>query len=332
VKIFVSGATGYIGSRLALRLANEGNTVHALFRSENKLSAITHPNIVFFKGDILERQSIDAAMVGCTQAYHTAAFAKVQDPDPSRIYRLNIEGAMNVIGSGIEAGVMKFVCTSTAGVFGPSGKSSFVDESSPKPDKYFTDYESSKAMLELILRTLCKSGTRIVIVNPTRVYGPGLLSESNGVTRMIKSYEKGRWRSIPGNGKSIGNYAFVEDVVSGHILAMDKGITGESYILGGANVSYNNFFRELGVLTGKNRLMFHIPLGFMLFISHVMLILAKITRTDPLISPPLVKKFIQYWNVSSSKAIKELGYNPVDFNTGLKITLDWLNEENRLKQ
>jgi len=326
VKIFISGATGFIGSRLAIRLAGEGNIVHALYRSELKTAEIKYPNIILFKGDILDCASLDAAMSGCKQVYHTAAFAKVWDPEPSQIYRLNIEGTMNVIKSGINAGVRKFVCTSTAGIYGPSGQSGFVDEKSPKPKKYFIDYESSKAILDTILHTLAKSGAPVVIVNPTRVYGPGLLSESNGVTRMINNYTKGRWRIIPGNGKSVGNYVHVEDVVTGHILAMNKGIPGENYILGGDNVSYNDFFAELAIHCGKKYHMIHIPLSLMLLLSRGMLGFAGISGTTPLITPPLVKKFVHHWNVSSAKAIAELGYNPMKIDAGLKNTINWLKQ------
>jgi farnesol dehydrogenase len=325
MKIFITGATGFIGSRLAMRLASEGNVIHALYRSEIKSNIIKHPNIILFKGDILDIPSLYNAIQGCEQVYHAAAFAKVWDKNPSRIYRLNIEGTINVINCGIRAGVKKFVCTSTAGVFGPSGKNNIVDESSPRPTKYFTDYESSKAILEQVLHTLSKSGIPIVITNPTRVFGPELLSESNGVTRMIKSYIQGRWRMIPGNGMSPGNYVHVEDVVTGHILAMNKGISGENYILGGENVSYNDLFKELSNLTGKEYFMIHIPLWLMMVMSYGILGITKITGKEPLITPPPVKKFVQEWNVSSLKAVNDLGYSPMSLIEGLTNTIKWLN-------
>jgi farnesol dehydrogenase len=328
MNIFISGATGYIGSRLAIRLANEGNIIHALYRSESKTNSIKHPNIKLFRGDILDIPSLNAAIKDCEQAYHAAAFAKVWDRDPSRIYRLNIEGAINVISCGIQSGVKKFVCTSTAGVYGPSGKNRFIDETSVRPETYFIDYESSKALLEIILRAYAKTGVPVVIVNPSRVYGPGLLSESNGVTRMIKSYTEGRWRLIPGDGKSPGNYVHVEDVVSGHILAMKTGVSGENYILGGSNISYNELFEEISSLTGERFRMLHVPLWIMLGLSHLMLTLAKISGKDPLITPPLVKKFMHHWNVSSTKAIAELGYKPMSVQEGLKNTINWLKTGN----
>jgi nucleoside-diphosphate-sugar epimerase len=327
MKIFISGATGFIGSRLAMRLAEEGNIVHALYRSDSRKISINHSNIIFFKGDILDYPSLETAISGCEQVYHVAAFTNVWDSDPSRIYRLNIEGSMNVIRAGIKTGVKKFVCTSTAGVFGPSGPDGFVDENSPKPEKYFTDYESSKAILEEILRTICRSGVNIVMVNPTRVYGPGLLSESNSVTKMIIKYTEGHWRIIPGNGKSIGNYVHVEDVVSGHLLAMERGVAGENYALGGSNLSYNEFFATLAKISGKKRQMVYIPVWLMILISMFSLFFSGFTRRDPYITPPLVRKFLKNWNVSSEKAKNDLSYKPMDLNSGLENTIKWFRDQ-----
>lgn len=322
--IFVSGATGFIGSRLALRLAENGHTVHALYRDDRKSGVIKHPRILLFKGDILNPESLKKAMDGCSQAFHTAAFARVWDRDVASIYRQNIQGTMNVVNSGLWAGVERFVCTSTAGVLGPSALSSFVDETTPLRDHYFTDYEASKAIMETTVRTLVQTGADIVIVNPSRVYGPGILNDSNGVTRMIRQYRMGKWRIIPGDGSSIGNYVYIDDVVTGHILAMEKGKRGERYILGGENLSYNDFFRILSELTGNQYFMFRMPLGLMEMIAGALLGGAKLAGTNPPITPALIRKYHHHWNVDSGYAVRELGYHPVDFRTGAGLTLEWL--------
>ena len=324
MKVFVTGATGFIGSRLALRLAGEGMEVHALYRDMGKTSIISHPNLVWFKGDILDPGSLKAAAEGCSGIYHTAAFAKVWHKDPSAIYRLNIEGTMNVILAGIHAGAKRVVCTSTAGVLGPSGPGSVVDENSPQPENFFTDYEASKSILEKTLKTIQNSGIEIVIVNPTRVYGPGVLSDSNGVTRMMQKYAAGKWHIIPGNGKSIGNYVYVEDVVQGHLLAMENGRAGERYVLGGENLTYDELFGIMAELSGKKYLMFHLPVPIMEFAAGAMLLLAKVTGIPPLIIPGLVRKYYHNWNVSCTKAMRELNYQPVGFKTGAALTLEWL--------
>ncbi len=324
MNIFISGATGYIGSRLAVALALEGHLVHALYRSENKTRGLQHPNIRLFKGDILEKESLEKAMENCSQVYHVAAFANIWEKDNSIIYRLNIEGTMNVIQSAIKSKAGRIVCTSTAGVMGPSDNDP-LDETSPPPSFYFLDYERSKAILENILKTISLTGPDIIIVNPTRVYGPGLLSESNGVTRMIDSYILGKWHFIPGNGKSKGNYVYIDDVVRGHILAMDKGRNGERYLLGGENVSYNDFFQSLKELTGKKYFLLKLPLFIMLFFARMVMIKTYIFGTKPLITPALVRKFNYNFNISSSKAISELGYAPVKLREGLRKTIEWLS-------
>jgi farnesol dehydrogenase len=330
MKIFISGATGFIGSRLALSLAGEGHQVHALYRDERKLMSIQHPNIQFFRGDILDYESLIRAIEGCEQIYHAAAFARVWDKDYSSIYRLNIEGTTNVIKAGIYSGVKRIVCTSTAGVLGPSLPGQFVDENTPRPSRYFIDYECSKKIMEEILNTFSLIGIEIVIVNPSRVYGPGVLSDSNGITRIVQRYIRGKWRIIPGNGESIGNYVFVDDVVSGHILAMEKGRSGERYILGGTNLTYNQLFNQLAELTGKKYFMIHVPLSLCQMIAGIMLFIARVLGSAPLITPALIRKYNHNWNISSSKADRELGYRSIDFKTGASLTINWLKTMNSL--
>lgn len=327
MKIFISGATGFIGSRLAMRLAEEGHTIHALYRDDSKVKFIRHSNIKLFKGDILHFESLEIPMQGCDQAYHAAAFAKVWQKDSMQIYRQNIEGAMNVIRAAIDAKVRRIVVTSTAGVLGYSSDGTCADEKAPVPQNYFLDYECSKRILEESIKTLSATGTEIIVVSPTRVYGPGQLTDSNGVTRIMQQYLKGKWRIIPGNGKSVGNYVFVEDVVTGHIQAMHHGKPGEKYLLGGTDLSYDEFFEELSHVTGLSYYMLHVPVPVSELVARLMLILAKITGRPPLITPSLVRKYYHNWRVSSKKATHELNYKPIDFRTGALLTVDWLKQQ-----
>jgi len=323
MKIFVSGSTGFIGIQLVKRLAGMGNVVHALYRSESKAELIRIKGVRFFRGDILDEDRLLSAMEGCELAYHTAAFAGVWSKDPGLVYRLNIDGSLNVIGAAGKSGIRRMVVTSTAGVLGPSEKIA-VDEFSPVPGSFFTPYEESKFLLEKKLLKHPSANPEVVVVNPTRVYGPGYLSESNGVTRMIKQYMEGRWKFIPGDGNSCGNYVYVEDVVTGHLLAMDKGKPGERYVLGGENISYNQLFQYIREASGIEKSLFKIPLWLMLTVAGVMKTVSGITRKPPLIVPGLVRKFNHNWIVSSARAISELGYNPMDARSGIKRTIDWI--------
>ena len=330
MKVFVSGATGFIGIQLVKRLAATGHTVHALYRSESKADLIRLPGVRLFKGDILDKESLDLALADCEEAYHTAAFAGVWSREADLVYRLNVDGAMNVIESAGRNGLRRVVLTSTAGILGPSTGEA-VHEGSPDPLSFFTDYEASKFQLEQKLLGRKKSDPEVVIVNPTRVYGPGYLSESNGVTRMIRQYMAGRWRFIPGNGKSSGNYVHVEDVVTGHLLAMEKGRPGERYILGGENISYLQLFEYVREASGVGPRLFKIPLWSMLTASAFMAGLSKITGRPPLIVPNLVRKFNHNWIVSSAKAINELGYSPMGASEGIERTVGWIKSNQKIK-
>jgi len=323
MKVFVSGSTGFIGIQLVKRLAEEGHTVHALYRSQTKADLIKHQNIILFKGDILDKVSLDHAMAECDEAYHTAAFAGVWAKDPSLIFRLNVDGALNVIETAGKHGIRRVVLTSTAGILGPSLKEA-VHESSPAPGSFFTDYEASKFQLEQQVLGRIEKKPEVVVVNPTRVYGPGYLSESNGVTKMIKQYVEGKWRLIPGDGQSSGNYVYVEDVVSGHLLAMQKGLPGERYVLGGENISYIQFFEYVRKASGVRHRLFKIPLWVMLAAARVMKFISLVSGRPPLIVPDLVRKFNHNWIVSSQKAERDLGYEAIDAHTGIDQTVQWI--------
>jgi len=323
MKVFVTGATGFIGIQLVKRLVKEGHEVHALFRSESKANLIRHAGVKLYKGDILDKTSLDHAIAGCEVAYHAAAFAGVWAKDPEMIFRLNVDGALNVIEAAGKQGVRRVVLTSTAGILGPSVNEA-VHESSPAPESFFTDYEASKFQLEKQLLGRTGDDPEVVIVNPTRVFGPGYLSESNGVTKMIKQYVEGKWRLIPGNGKSSGNYVFVEDVVSGHLLAMQKGKPGERYVLGGENISYNQLFEFVREASGVRHRLFKIPLGIMLAAAGMMKFISLLSGRPPLIVPDLVRKFNHNWVVSSQKATNDLGYQAINASTGIQLTVKWI--------
>lgn len=329
--VLVTGATGFLGRQLAIRLANMGYKVHAMYRSESKLRGMEHRNIIPFRGSLEDADSIERAMKGCKQVYHVAAFADVWHRDPGFFYEQNVGGTEHVLSAARQCGVEKLVFTSTAGVLGPSNGTTNTEKKQFK-GPHLTHYDRSKSRAEDIVREFAAEGLPSVIVNPTRIFGPGFIGKSNAITMMIDRYLKGKWRLIPGNGKSIGNYVYVEDVVDCHILAMEKGRSGERYIAGGENLSYNEFFASLKKESGKNHKLIKLPAGMMIIAAGCMqmlaLVLAMISREQwtPPIVPSFVKRYNHDWIVSSEKALNELGYKPVNFNTGLKRTIEWLKE------
>ncbi|MFN6946442.1 MAG: SDR family NAD(P)-dependent oxidoreductase [Cytophagaceae bacterium] len=323
MNIFITGATGYIGELLAIRLANEGHSVHALVRSVQKAEKLKHPNISIHAGDILDNENLIKGMKGCDAVFHLAACATVCSDDLT-YYDINVGGTKNIMDAAVETGIKKVIFTSTAGVFGPSDESGPVNEKTTRNKPFFNDYEATKAEAEELVLTY-KDKLHVCIVNPTRVYGIGEESESNAVTKLIKLYKSGKWRIIPGNGKRIGNYVYVEDVVKGHILALKKAPNGSQYLLGGENASYSHLFKTIAEETGIKRTLIKMPVFVMLLASAIMVWWAKLRKKNPLITPKWVKKYLFNWEVSSQKAIDELGYTITSLSEGILQTDDDLN-------
>ncbi|MES2111238.1 MAG: NAD-dependent epimerase/dehydratase family protein [Bacteroidota bacterium] len=327
MKIFITGVTGYIGQKLALQLADDGHTIHALVRDERKgKSLLDHPNIRLFTGDILDPGSLLNALTGCEQVYHLAALASVWHKDPQSFHSINVNGLKNVLDACLQLGVINVLFTSTAGVVGDSVDGKPVCELTNPDPKLETLYEQSKVEAEKLLKAYIPKGIRGIIVNPSRVYGPGLLTESNGFTRLVKMYINGHWKIKPCNGKSIGNYVYIDDTINGLIAAMDKAKPGERYLLGGVNATYNEFFSLVDELTGVKRKMYNVPLSVMLFLSRIQLLMARLFGKQPMITPSFVRKYNKQWIVSSKKAEQEIGYTIMPLREGVSKTLNWLNQ------
>jgi len=325
-RIFITGATGFIGEKLAKHLAANGHQVVALVRSAGKARQLAFPNIETLQGDLSHNAALREGMAGADEVYHLAAYASVWAKDDT-FERVNVEGTVNVLNAARDMGVKKMVFTSTAGVIGPAVDGP-VNEDTEREVDFFNDYERTKYESELIIKEYAAQGANAVIVNPTRVYGPGQLNVSNSVTILIKQYTEGKWKFLPGDGRSIGNYVYVDDVVQGHLLAMEKGRAGERYLLGGEDASYEKFFDIIGAKSGQKHQLYKLPLKLMLGFGKLQLFLAEHFGRQPMITPAWVKKYWYHWQVSSEKARKELGYEPITLEQGIQKTLDWLEEKN----
>lgn len=326
MKILVTGATGFIGANIALKLADKGHLVHALCRSKPDSKLVDHPKILVFRGDILNKEDLLNAMRDCEQVFHLAAYARTGSGDPRPYYSTNVSGTINVMDSAVELSVKRVIYTSTAGTYGPSDHTP-TTEDSPRLSPFYNDYECSKYISEVKIRDYAERGFDVVTLNPSRVYGPGLLSQSNYLTHLILSYMKGKWHIIPGNGKVVANYVFIDDIVDGHINAMEYARAGERYILGGIDASYNELFEIIRQHLNKKHRLFKVPLSLIKTYAAGELVLSKILARDPVITPRWVKALETDGFRSSEKAIKELKYSITHLDEGIKRTIDWLNNE-----
>lgn len=324
MKCLVTGATGLIGSRLVRELLEQEYDVNVLVRSPQKLPEGIRRRVNVFQGDLMDKESIGKAMIGCNAVFHVAAYTGIWSKDKMIHFRVNVTGTRNILESALNNDVGKVVYTSSAGTLSPSEGAVPVDENTPMPDNYTTGYDFSKRQAEQLCDEFGRLGLRIVVVNPTRVYGPGPLNKSNSIALIIKKYFEGKWRFIPGDGSCTGNYAFVGDVAAGHVLALKNGIPGERYILGGANVSFNEFFSRLAQVSGKKRHLIHVPFPLISALSEMELFMAEYFGRYPLLTPEWAKRYRQHRLVSSGKAITRLGYTITILPEALQQTIDWL--------
>jgi len=322
----ITGATGFIGSRLARRLANEGESVRVLCRPTADVSALNDPNIRIVLGDVLDSAGLGKALAGCDRVFHLAAYAKNWAKDPTTFIDVNVGGLKRLLSAALQASVKKVVFTSSALTLGPSNGQP-VSESSVRSAEFFTDYERSKFIAEQEVQQYVHAGLDVVIVNPTRVFGPGPLTEGNSATRMIQWYVEGKLQPILGDGSLLGNYAYVEDVVRGHVLAMQRGRAGERYTFGGENVSFTEFFRLISEISGKRHRAFHIPPPLALAIAYAEKLRAEWFNHHPLITPGWVRTFLVDWACSTVKAERELGYAVTPLRTALESTISWLEQQ-----
>ena len=331
MKILVTGATGYIGHKLALEAAARNYIVHILVRDINSKYIPLHPNIKTFEGDITNRESVLAAMKGCDQVLHAAALAKMWDKDSSIFYKVNVEGTRNVLKAALELGIKKLVFTSTGAVIGPSDNFP-MSESDPRITAFENDYEISKYWAEELVKEYGHRGLFTVIVTAPRVYGPGINSGGNVVEKLLRKILSMKMAFSPAFDHVLANYAFVDDVVNGHFLALEKGLGGEKYILGGENISYHTFFSTIKQNAGKKIMLVKVPKPLLITWSLIHMLVCRMAGKHTNVSPKIIYRISQNRALSCDKAIRQLGYSITPFTLGIQKTILHLSQRNAAKE
>lgn len=338
-KIFVTGASGFIGTSLVGQLLAAGYRVRGLSRRAPEFppgydrpreELWDHPNFDYFSGDITDLESLRRGIDGCDYVIHMAGYAKNYSRDPSIFTKINVDGMRNVFTAAKEKGVKKIVWTSSIVTLGPTRRGEIGDETTPRvTPNYLTEYEESKSIAEREAFRWAEEGLPLVILNPTRVYGPGQLSEGNALAQLINDYDRGRFPFLLNRGTNIGNYVLVDDAARGHLLALERGRIGERYIIGSENATLGEFFRLIDKVTGRGH--FKIPLLYFwpLVVAYGQKGAARLFGIYPRITPGWVRTFIVDWAYSCDKARRELGYDPVPLEEGLARTCRWLAQTRR---
>lgn len=326
MRAFITGATGFIGGRVAQKLRDRGDEVVALVRNPTKAARLQAAGCELVVGDLSDRDAITRGVKGCDAAFHVAADYRVgiRPDERTAMYRANVVGTENVLDIGTDAAVSRIVYVSTIGYFGNTG-GEVIDETFERTDlDWLSAYDETKYLAHEVAKDRIKRRAPIVIAQPGGVYGPG---DQSDLAMLIERVRKRRLPFLP-MGDTGFNFLHVDDAADGIILAHDKGRIGESYVLGGEITTLQGFVETLCELTGA-RPPRHLPTPLVKASAPLG------PAIGPLLGlPPNLKEMIKagdgvtYW-ASDGKARSELGYAPRDLATGLAQTVEFSVSDNR---
>ncbi|HEX8826910.1 MAG TPA: hopanoid-associated sugar epimerase, partial [Xanthobacteraceae bacterium] len=247
--ILVTGASGFVGSAVARRLVRAGHRVRALLRPTSARINVADLPVEIVDGDLRDVQSVARAMTGIRFLFHVAADYRLWARDPQDIVRTNVEGTTAIMNAALRAGVERIVYTSSVATLKarPDGRPS--DETLPLDARSAVGaYKYSKVVAEGVVETMvAEQGLPAIIVNPSTPIGPGD-ARPTPTGRIIIEAAAGR---MPGYVDTGLNLVHVDDVAGGHLAALEHGVVGERYILGGDNVTFADMLADIARLVGR---------------------------------------------------------------------------------
>jgi dihydroflavonol-4-reductase len=323
---FVTGATGFLGSHIARALAQEGSELRLLVRPTSDLRNLDGLNADHVIGDLRDAISIEQALSGCDVVFHVAADYRLWVRDPDEMYRSNVEGTRCLLEAARKEGVRRVVYTSSVATMGfTSGTSSkdgkVADEASPVS---LTDmighYKRSKFMAEEVAIDAAKSGVDVVIVNPTTPIGERDIKPTP-TGRIVVDFLK---RKFPAYVETGLNLVDATECARGHIQALEKGRSGERYILGGENLTLKQILDRLGAITGLKSPTVKLPYFFALATGVVdEMVTGRLLGREPRATIDAVRMGRKMMFVSSAKAERELGWRTVPVDGALRRSVEW---------
>lgn len=321
-KVLVTGASGFIGANLCSALSSRGFKVKALVRKTSKLNNLKNLNIEYFLGDITDKASLYKAVEDCKIVFHTAAIVAMWKGKEKEQYKTNISGTKNLAEVALDAGVNKFVHTSSVATFGWRNDQNLIDENYHFKINPELTYNYTKFLAEQEIFKLVEKGLNAVILNPTIVIGPGDYNFHGGA--LIKNLKN---KKIPFYTDGGLNISYIEDIVEGHINAAFLGRTGEKYILGGNNLTIKDAFSKISEIVNVKPPKYKVPDWLILGLGKLFDLFSDISKVKPLISSNLTAYLGKYFWVSSEKAIRELNYKITPFEDAVKKTYEWYIKE-----
>lgn len=318
---FVTGATGFVGSHVARVLAEHGANLRLLVRPSSDLRNIQDLNGEQVTGDLRDAASLKKGITGCDVVFHVAADYRLWVRDPDEMYRSNVGGTRAILQAARESGVRRVVYTSSVATMGFTSNGHLADENSPVSlDSMIGPYKRSKFMAEEIAMEAGRSGMDVVVVNPTTPVGERDIKPTP-TGRIVVDFLKKKFPAYVDTGL---NLVDVTECARGHVMALERGKSGERYILGGENLTLKQILDKLAAITGLPSPKIRVPYAVALATGVVDQVVTGYLRGhEPRATIDAVRMGRKKMFVSSSKAERDLGWKTVPVDAALRRAVEW---------
>lgn len=330
MKVFLTGATGFVGSAVLRRLLEDSHEVRVLARPGGDRRNIEGLACEVVEGDLIDGASYSAGLRGCEALFHVAADYRLWAPDAAAMQRINIDGTRDLFRLAAENGAKRIIYTSSVATLGLNADGTPADEETPSSyDDMIGTYKQSKFLAEQEVRRLVdEEGIPAVTVNPSAPIGPRDIKPTP-TGRIIVDAASGKMPAYVDTGL---NFVHVEDVAEGHLLAYEKGEIGDRYILGGENMTLIQILTEISTYVGRKPPAIKLPQTALLPIAYVAEALSRMTGNwEPFVTVDGVKMSTKRMYFSSVKAEKALGYKARPAKEAVAEAIEWYRANHYLK-
>jgi dihydroflavonol-4-reductase len=320
MKALVTGATGFVGAHVVRVLAERGDDVRVSYRNPDRLQALRGISYARAKTDVLDYHAMRRALRGCDILFHVAGY--VASSPVEQVWQLNAQGPVIAVEAAAAENVRRVVLTSTISAIGLAEGDEPADERTSYPKDWLgLVYPDSKHAGEnAALEAAARHDIELVVANPAYVLGVPVDRSQPGETstRTVGNYLRGR---LPAVIDAPMNFVDVEDVAAGHLLAAERGKAGERYILGGENLTWPQLIDRVAELSGVRYPVMALPAG----VGRVGRVREALGLPGP-ISAEATNLMGKDWRFSSTKARRELGYNPRPLDQTVLATIEWYRD------
>jgi len=321
MKVFLTGATGFVGSHVARAYVAEGADLRLLTRATSNLDAIEGLAAEVVVGDLRQPESLRSALRGCDALVHVAADYRLWVRDPKEMYAANVDGTRELLRIAREEGVAKVVYTSSVATMGFQAEATIVDETTPVAlADMIGAYKRSKFLAEQEAVAAARLGQHVMVLNPTTPIGPGD-AKPTPTGRIVVDFLNRRFPAYVDTGL---NLVDVSEVARMHVVALDRGTAGERYILGGENLTLKQILDRMSAITGLPSPSMKVPHAVALaFAFFDEIVTGKLRGKEPRATVEAVRMGRKFMFASSAKAERELGFRVVPVYNALRASIEW---------